>query len=94
MRILFTQIGRITVTIQSKLIDLTTRQCPYVIKKYGEVTYMYVIDKEGLHVYQYGSTVVPQGLIQSTPMEDIIREDLQIFIDSIPEFRRFMGSYV
>lgn len=81
-------------TIQSKLIDLTTRQCPYVIKKYGEVTYMYVIDKDGFHVYQYGSKVVPEGLIQSTPMENIIREDLQIFIDNLPEFRLFMAAYV
>lgn len=55
---------------------------------------MYVIDKDGFHVYQYGSKVVPEGLIQSTPMENIIREDLQIFIDNLPEFRLFMAAYV
>ena len=78
-------------TIESKLRDLTLRWCPYVIKKYGGVTYMYVIDKEGFHVYQYGSKNVPEGLIHSIPLNEITKEDLTMFLKSIPKFRRFMG---
>ena len=78
--------------LTENLIEFTKKQVPYVIQEWDGAKWLYVVDKEGLQHYHYGSeddpfSRVPDGLVFFKPIDEITEEDMTPFFDKIPGFK-------